>query len=272
MVEGGMIGGDGGTLGLGCMVILRPGRTQMLVGDIRLESVWEWLKKRAASSLQPGSPASQFTAQVVDEHHQEKIENLDALWHFAIAGIIRPGTTTQFTFTDEGRSILTQDVSPYQYHEFLEAVEHSAPLLDDDCKAYLSLALSCIYQVPAASVVLSRVALEIEVDSLIDACIAAWQPGTMSRRKLTARDLGVRARELVNQLRNRDLQTTDDNDLFESHINEIRITANQVLHPSGGPPITNPMAVQSVLYAFIVFAELTSAAKVKVQNSSASAA
>ena len=149
----------------------------MSEGDTRLESVWEWLKKQVAGESQRASPAH-FTAQIIDERGQLTNDNADALWHFAIAGIIRPDRDTQFTFTDEGRRTLAQDVSPYQYDKFLEAVETSAPLLDDDSKAYLSLALNCIYQVPAAAVVLSRVALEIEVDSLIDACIAAWQPGT----------------------------------------------------------------------------------------------
>lgn len=124
---------------------------------------------------------------------------------------------------------------------------------------------------PAAAVALSRVALEIEVDSLIAVCIAVWEPKAKVRRELNARDLGRRTGELVRQLRDRDLQTLDDNDLLDAHINVVRITANRVLHPSGGPPITNPVAVQSVLYTFMEFAELTSAAKAKIQSSPASA-
>ena len=117
------------------------------------------------------------------------------------------------------------------------------------------------------AVVLSRVALEIEVDSLIATCIAAWEPKAKARQELNARDLGRRTGELVSQLRSRGLQSLDDNDLFDAHINVVRITANRVLHPSGGPPITNPIVVQAVLHAFMVFAELTSVAKSKVQNS-----
>ena len=162
-------------------------------------------------------------------------------------------------------------MSPHTSPINLDAVEYSAPLLDTDSKGYLSLALSCIYQVPAAAVVLSRVALEIEVDSLIATCIDAWNPKSKARQELNARDLGRRSGEIVSQLRNRDLQTSDDNVLFDAHIKFVRITANRVLHPSGGRPITNPKVVQAVLHHFKEFAELTSVAKTKVRNSPASA-
>ena len=84
----------------------------MVEDNSRLEPVWEWLKKVAASERHS------FTGQIVDERHQAHDNNLDALWYFAIAGIIRPAIDTQFRFTDEGRRTLAQDASPYHYSNF----------------------------------------------------------------------------------------------------------------------------------------------------------
>lgn len=231
-------------------------------GNSADQAIWDWLK---ANPPVPGRQNS-FTGQSVNPRHQVEAPYIDALWRFANAGIIRVDGDSQFTLTEAGKLAVAEDISPYQKSSFLDALDGAAPLLDSDSRAYVALVLDCVYSVPTAAVVLARVALEKELDSVIAICIDHWDPKGTTRQKLHARDISERFSELVNQLQSRGIQEPEDGRLFESHVNEVRITANRILHPQGGIPQVSPMMVQSILHALMGFGTLASQVKDRVQN------
>lgn len=231
--------------------------------DSANQIIWDWFKANVPKD--PETPFS-FIGQRIHPHGIRDPEYEEALWRFATAGLIRLDGGPQFTITEAGRLAVAEDISPYQRSSFLDAFDSAAPLLDSDSRAYVSLVLDCVYSVPTAAVVLARVALEKELDSVIVTCIAEWNPSTAARRKLEGRDLSDRVGELISQLRSRGIQDPEEGRLFESHVNEVRITANRILHPTAGMPEVNPLMVQSILYALMGFASIASQVKDRVQN------
>jgi hypothetical protein len=152
---------------------------------------------------------------------------------------------------------MKQDASPYQKHKFLADTRDRAPLLELDSLAYLALGLDCIHSIATAAIALTRVALEIEINSVIEAFIQFHHPGSTTQKKLSDRDIATRVEALLEQFRSRNLPE-EEIKLFESSINQIRILGNRILHPKDGVPLVDPLMVQSVMYSFCSFASIAS--------------
>lgn len=237
-------------------------------GESAMESVWTWIKTNEPNNLNP-TMSFEFSAQQVSEQlGRQGVDHhvLDALWQLVTAGILVPtASTRQFRLSGWGEQAIKQDRSPYQKHKFLAETQVVAPNLDIDSLAYLSLALDCMYRIPTATIALIRVALEIEIDSVIEAFIQSQNLGNTARRNLSDRNIRTRVEELLNQLRSRTLIPEEDSKLFESYINQIRISGNRVLHPKDGVPLVDSLLVQSVIHAFASFANMASELKVTLR-------
>lgn len=229
-----------------------------------LATVWGWIKNNEPTNPNPYM-RFEFTAQQVSQQlGKQGIDPhvLDALWQLVSSGILMPTTSTpQFRLSGWGERAIQQDTSPHEKHEFLEETQLVAPHIEPDSVAYLSLGLDCMYGTPAATIALTRVALEIEIDSVIDRLVESQNPGNTARRVLSNRNIATRVEELFKQIRSRDLMPQEDLKLFESHTNVIRISGNRILHPKSGMPLVDPLMVQSVLYAFRSFAHIASSLK-----------
>jgi hypothetical protein len=115
-----------------------------------------------------------------------------------------------------------------------------------------------MYGIATATIALTRVALEIEIDSVIEAFIQSKKPGPTAQRKLSDRNVATRVEALLEQFCSRDLIPKEEIMLFESSINQIRILGNRILHPKDGVPLVDPLMVQSVMYSFRSFASIAS--------------
>jgi hypothetical protein len=230
-------------------------------GKNAMEVVWGRIKLNELNiSNRPGR--FQFTSQQVSEEtggHGENPHILDALWQLVIAGILIPaGSLTQFELSSWGEEVIKQDISPYQKHKFLAEIQGLAPRLEPDSLAYIALGLDCMHGIATATIALTRVALEIELDSVIEAFIQSKNPSNTTQRKLSSRYIATRAEALLDQLRTRDLIPEEEIKLFEAYVNQIRILGNRILHPKDGVPLVDPMIVQSVMYSFRSFASIAS--------------
>lgn len=228
-------------------------------------TVLDWIKSNEPHNDNPHR-RFQFPAQRVSQETRGKADDpdvVDALWKLVTAGILIPSTShAVFELSGWGKEAIQQDTSPYQKDKFVLETKKLAPRLEPDSLAYLLLGLDCVHGMPGATIALIRVALEIEIDSVIESFIESQKPGNASLRKLTNRNISTRADELLYQLRNRSLFLTEDQDkLLESYINQIRISGNKILHPKDGLPFVDPMLVESVLHAFRSFASIASELK-----------
>lgn len=231
--------------------------------DDAMEILWGWIKEAEPSNRNPTLPFS-FNLQSI--HGEEDHRYSDAIWQLATAGILRPQGARDFILTKLGQDAIKEDVSPYASNAFLEEINKLAPRLKPDSRAYLALALECLYGVPSAAVALVRVALEIELDSLIEKFVRSQNPGNNARRRLYDRNVGTRAKEFLHQLRSRALIPDEEIHLFESDISLIRISGNQILHPSDGMPSVDSLLVRAVLHAYRSFASIASDLKERLAN------
>ena len=231
-------------------------------GKNAMEVVWEWIKLNEPKNINPRMRFL-FSAQQVSEGTGGQGVNphiLDALWQLVSAGILVPaGSLSQFELSGWGEEVIKQDISPYQKHKFLAEMQDLAPLLEPDSLAYLALGLDCMHGIATATIALIRVALGIELDSVIEAFIQSQKPRNTTQ--LSNRNIVTRAEALLDQFRSRKLIPEEEIKLFESYINQMRILGNRILHPKNGVPLVDPLMVQCVLYCFRSFACIASKLK-----------
>ena len=213
--------------------------------------VWEWIKTNKGSWV-----TDEFTAQQISLSEDPEI--LDALWALVAANKLRPtaSSQSQFRLTGFGAEAFGDEGSPYAEDEFVRKVSIDAPCIDADAEGYLTLGLSIISTVLQAAVALLRAGLELEVNSLIGAYIAA---GHQTTARLRNRDLSERIAGIVIRLPN--LLDSEEAKEFDSCCTTVRLGGNRVLHPSGGILEIDRTEVTAVFHAFRRMTTLSSGAK-----------
>ncbi len=223
------------------------------------ERVWDWVKEHGSEHSLHG-----FSAQVIDGCVEP--ETVDELWRLVSAGILRPsGGSAQFSLTETGTKVIQSDDSPFSGDGFFESVRSSSPGLSQGAEGYLLIALRCLPSVPEAAIALLRVALEAEVDSFID----VYEGGMSSRvSNFHRRELSTRIEEVLSRARSKGLLVRDDDvKRLSAHCDLIRISGNEIMHPTGtGLPPTDPLAIKSLFHNFRTFAAEMSRMKSELES------
>ena len=222
------------------------------------EQVWAWL----AEALHSRGPDFQFNAQSIDGHVLPDTE--DALWRLASAQVIRLGhQNTQYVLTEFGVHAL-QDMNPEQSDSrYVGALEEYAPLLDPSALGYVKLALGCLPDRRQAAVALVRVAVELEVrTTLLEIVESLNSPSRGDQHVLRRGELAAMSGALVRLARDRGLLAAgDDVKDLESGIERVRISGNEILHPSSGIALVDSWGAHAVFHSFQRFASLASRVK-----------
>lgn len=185
---------------------------------------------------------------------------LRSLWS-ADERVLMPIGDSSFYVTPSGEGALTEDLSPYQSTLFLDALSNGAPRISAEAIGYLALALQCLFGIPVAAVALIRVAMESELDDLIDELVDSATPQGATLKKLDDRNVSVRLGALCGLLQSRSLLGNDEIVAFRAHADICRIRGNRVVHPEGTLPLVDALEVQAVMFAFKEFAEIASMLK-----------